>query len=134
MIKEPARSLFGGLGLMVYSRRLTGRLRCRWLLTSFTRVARLATTVTSNMLEKTLIILTSTSAVDILLESGLHMLVDDLRLLVLRVWLLGKRKLLGRAVRFLVLEATFGTLKSPYHLVVASSTSVLQRFSCSTIR
>ena len=118
---------------MVSSRRLACRLRCRWLLTNFTRMAHPATTAGLNVIEKALIVLTSTSAVDTLLGSGLHMLIDSLRLLVLRVWLLHNRELLQRTVRFLVLEATLGTLESPHQLVVASSTSVLQRLLCFTI-
>ena len=89
----------------------------------------MATTVTLNMLEKSLSLVTSTSAIDILF----HMLVDDLWLLVPRVRLLRNRELLERAVRFLVLEASLGTLGSPNHLVVASGTRVLQCFSCFTI-
>ena len=77
------------------------------------------------MLEKTLSVLTSTSAVDILLESCLHALVDDLWLFVLRVRFLRDRKLLERAVRSLVLEIRLGTLESPNHLVVASCACML---------
>ena len=81
-------------------------------------MAKLAATVTLSMLEKTVSVLTSTSAINILFRSGLHMLVDDLWLLVPRVRLLRNRELLERAVRFLVLEARLETLESPNHLVL----------------
>ena len=81
------------------------------------------------MLVKTLIVLTSTSAIDILFESGLQLLADDPWLLVPRVRLLRNCNILERAVKSLVLEASLGTLESSDHLVVASYARVLQWLS-----
>ena len=122
------------LGLMVSS----GGFACRlmsviWLLPGSTRVAQLAAKKTLDRLEKTLIVLTATSAIDILLERSLHALVGKLWLLVLRVRLLSDSELLERILWLLVLEPTFGTLESSNHLVISSSLRMLQRFPCFSI-
>ena len=85
MIKESCTSHFGGLGLLVSSRRLTRRLRSHWLFTNLTRLAHPATTITLNMFEKILCALASIGSFDLLLKSCLDSRIDDFRLLVPRI-------------------------------------------------